>query len=59
MIMSESTLKITRTIRSEQVLNTCVEPVRKSLPLDLKKTWIAADDIDLRSLPAYLLYNLL
>ncbi len=51
----ESTLKITRTIRSEQVLNACVELVRKSLPLDLKKTWIAVDDIDLRYLPAYFL----
>jgi hypothetical protein len=49
----ESTLKITRTFRSEQVLNACVEPVRKSLPLGLKKTWIAADDIDLCSLPAF------
>ncbi len=56
---SESTLKITRTIRSEQVLNACVEPVRKSLPMDLKKTWITADDIDLSYHPAYLLYNLL
>jgi hypothetical protein len=37
-----------------QVLNACVEPVRKSLPLDLKKTWITADDIDFRSYPAYL-----
>jgi hypothetical protein len=34
-----------------------VEPVRKSLPLDLKKTWITADDIDFRTHPAYLLYN--
>jgi hypothetical protein len=50
----ESTLKITRTIRSEQGLNACVELVRKSLPLDLKKTWITADDIDFRSHPAFL-----
>ena len=37
--------KITRTIRSEQVLNAFVGVVRKNLPLDLKNTRITADDI--------------
>jgi hypothetical protein len=43
--MSKPTLKVTRTIRSEQVLNTFVQVVRKNLPLDLKNTRITADDI--------------
>jgi len=43
--MSKPTTKITRTIRSEQVLNTFVQVVRKNLPLDLKNTHITADDI--------------
>jgi hypothetical protein len=42
--MSEPTSKITRTIRSEQVLNAFVELVRKNLPLDLKNTRITEDD---------------
>jgi hypothetical protein len=44
--MSKPTLKVTRTIRSEQVLNTFVQVVRKNLPLDLKNTRITADDIN-------------
>jgi putative transposase len=43
--MSKPTIKVTRTIRSEQVLNAFVEVVRKNLPLDLKNTRIPADDI--------------
>ncbi len=43
--MSKPRAKITRTIRSEQVLNAFVEVVRKNLPLDLKNTRITADDI--------------
>lgn len=43
--MSKPTLKITRTIRSEQVLNAFVEVVRKNLPLDLRHTRITAEDI--------------
>jgi putative transposase len=43
--MSKPTVKITRTIRSEQVLDAFVQVVRKNLPLDLKKTRITADDI--------------
>ena len=43
--MSKPTSKITRTIRSEQVLNAFVEVVRKNLPLDLKNTRITVDDI--------------
>ena len=44
--MSKPSAKITRTIRSEQVLNAFfVEVVRKNLPLDLKNTCITADDI--------------
>jgi 5-methylcytosine-specific restriction endonuclease McrBC regulatory subunit McrC len=43
--MSKPSAKITRTIRSEQVLNALVEVVRKNLPLDLKNTRITADDI--------------
>jgi hypothetical protein len=43
--MSKPSSKITRTIRSEQVLNAFVEVVRKNLPLDLKNTRITAEDI--------------
>lgn len=43
--MSKPTSKITRTIRSEQVLNAFVEVVGKNLPLDLKSTRITAEDI--------------
>jgi hypothetical protein len=43
--MSRPSAKITRTIRSEQVLNAFVEVVRKNLPLDLKNTRITLDDI--------------
>ena len=43
--MSKPTTKITRTIRSEQVLKAFVEVVRKNLPLDLKNTRITTDDI--------------
>jgi putative transposase len=37
--------KITRTIRSEQVLNAFMQVVRRNLPLDLKNTRITSDDI--------------
>jgi len=43
--MSKPRGKITRTIRSEQVLNAFVNVVRKNMPLDLKNTRITADDI--------------
>ena len=43
--MPKPTVKITRTIRSEQVLIAFVQVVRKNLPLDLKNTRITADDI--------------
>ena len=43
--MSKPTHKITRTIRSEQVLNAFVVVVRKNLPLELKHTRITAEDI--------------
>jgi putative transposase len=43
--MSKPTTKITRTIRSEQVLNAFTQVVRRNLPLDLKNTHITADDI--------------
>jgi putative transposase len=43
--MSKPTTKITRTIRSEQVLNAFVEVVRKNLPLKLQNTRITAEDI--------------
>ena len=43
--MSKLTNKITRTIRSEQVLNAFVRVVRRNLPLDLKNTRITAEDI--------------
>ena len=43
--MSKPSAKITRTIRSEQVLNAFVEVVGKNLPLDLKNTRITMEDI--------------
>jgi len=43
--MSKPTVQITRTIRSEQVLNAFVQVVRQNLPLELKKTRITAEDI--------------
>ena len=43
--MFKPTAKITRTIRSEQVLNAFVQVVQRDLPLDLKNTRITADDI--------------
>lgn len=43
--MSKPTSKITRTIRSEQVLKAFMEIVRKNLPLDLQNTRITAEDI--------------
>jgi len=43
--MPKPTNKITRTIRSEQVLNAFIQVVRRNLPLDLKNTRITAEDI--------------
>jgi putative transposase len=43
--MSKPVTKITRTIRSEQVLTAFMDVVRKNLPLDLKNTRITAEDI--------------
>jgi putative transposase len=43
--MSKPTIKVTRTIRSEQVLNAFRQVVRRNLPLELKNTYITADDI--------------
>ena len=43
--MSKPTVKITRTISSEQVLHAFVEVVRPNLPLELKNTRITAEDI--------------
>lgn len=43
--MSKPTNKITRRIRSEQVLNAFVQVVRPNLPFDLKNTHITLDDI--------------
>jgi len=43
--MPKPTIKVTRTIRSEQVLNAFRQVVRRNLPLDLKNTHITADDI--------------
>lgn len=43
--MPKPTIKITRTIRSEQVLKAFVEVVRRNLPLDLKNTRITAEDL--------------
>jgi len=43
--MSKPSVKITRTISSQQVLKAFVEVVRKNLPLDLKNTRITENDI--------------
>ena len=43
--MSKPIVKITRTIRSEQVLNAFIDVVRKNVPLNLKNTRITAKDI--------------
>ena len=43
--MPKPMAKITRTIRSEQVLNAFMQVVRRNLPLDLKNTRITSDDI--------------
>jgi putative transposase len=43
--MSKPIGKITRTIRSEQVLNAFMQVVRRNLPLELKNTRITTDDI--------------
>ena len=43
--MSKPTSKITRIIRSEQVLKAFLQVVRPNLSLDLKKTHITADDL--------------
>jgi putative transposase len=43
--MPKPTTKITRTIRSEQVLKAFMQVVRKNLPLNLKNTRITAEDI--------------
>jgi len=43
--MPKPVTKITRTIRSEQVLTAFINVVRKNLPLDLKNTRITAEDI--------------
>jgi len=43
--MSKPSPKITRTIRSEQVLKAFMAVVRKNLPLDLQNTRITAEDI--------------
>jgi len=43
--MPKPTIKVTRTIRSEQVLNAFRQVVGRNLPLDLKNTHITADDI--------------
>jgi hypothetical protein len=43
--MPKPTHEVTRTIRSEQVLNAFVQVVRPNLPLDLQNTRITVDDI--------------
>jgi DDE family transposase len=43
--MSKPNTKITRTIRSEQVLKAFVKVVRRNLPLDLQNTRITVEDI--------------
>ena len=43
--MPKPTNKVTRTIRSEQVLKAFIEVVKPHLPLDLKNTRISAEDI--------------
>jgi putative transposase len=45
MTMSKPAIKITRTIRAEQVLNAFMQVVRRNLPLDLKNTFITTEDI--------------
>ena len=42
--MSKPTVKITRTIQIEQVLNAFVQVVRKNISFELKNTRIIADD---------------
>lgn len=43
--MSKPSVKITRTIQSEQVLNAFTQVVRRNLPLELKNTRISREDI--------------
>jgi putative transposase len=43
--MSKPTIKVTRTIQSEQVLNAFTQVVRKNLPLELKNTRISREDL--------------
>ena len=43
--MPKPTHEVTRTIRSEQVLNAFIQVVRSNLPLDLQNTRITAEDI--------------
>ncbi len=43
--MPKPSVKITRTIQSEQVLNAFTQVVRRNLPLELKNTRISRDDI--------------
>lgn len=43
--MPKPNTKVTRTIRSEQVLKAFVQVVKPNLPLDLKSTRISAEDI--------------
>jgi len=43
--MSKPSIKITRTIQSEQVLNAFTQVVRRNLPLELKNTRISREDI--------------
>jgi hypothetical protein len=43
--MIKPTVKITRRIQSEQVLNAFIQVVHRNLPLDLKNTRITAEDI--------------
>jgi len=43
--MSKPSIKVNRTIRSEQVLKAFVEVVGKNLPLELKNTRIMTEDI--------------
>lgn len=43
--MSKPVSKVTRRIRSEQVLNAFIQVIRQNLPLDLQNTRITADDV--------------
>ena len=43
--MPKPTHEVTRTIRSEQVLNAFIQVVRPNLPLDLQKTRITAEEL--------------